>query len=174
MMKARQYDRRFFTKEVQPHVYAIQESNFIQREHLNYLGHGLSDLERNNAVNQMNALLDEFIDAKEYGSILQPKEYDWALLSRFVEDTTPDQQVSFDEDGLEDTQAQLRLMIAQGQGLAQKYHAVVTNPPYMGGSGMSAKLSEFVKNNYPDSKATCLPCLLKNADRCRKRMAIRQ
>ena len=153
MMKARQYDRRFFTKEVQPHVYAIQESNLIEREHLNYLGHGLSDLERNNALNQMNALLDEFIDAKEYGSILQPKECDWALLSRFVADTTPEQQVTFDESGVEATQAQLRLMIAQGQALAQKYHAVVTNPPYMGGSGMSTKLSDFVKNNYPDSKS---------------------
>lgn len=152
MMKARQYDRRFFTKEVQPHVYAIQESNLIERKHLNYLGHGLSALERNNALNQMNALLDEFIDAKEYGSILQPGEYDWALLSRFVADTTPEQQVTFDESGVETTQAQLRLMIAQGQALAQKYHAVVTNPPYMGGSGMSAKLSDFVKANYPDGK----------------------
>ena len=153
MMKARQYDRRFFTKEVQPHVYAIQESNLIERKHLNYLGHGLSALERNNALNQMNALLDAFIDAKEYGSILQPGEYDWALLSRFVADTTPEQQVTFDESGVETTQAQLRLMIAQGQALAQKYHAVVTNPPYMGGSGMSTKLSDFVKSNYPDSKS---------------------
>jgi hypothetical protein len=37
--------------------------------------------------------------------------------------------------------------------LAQKYDVVVTNPPYMGGSGMSAKLSDFVKMNYPDSKS---------------------
>ncbi len=29
-------------------------------------GRGMSDIERNNAVNQMNTLLDEFIDAKEY------------------------------------------------------------------------------------------------------------
>ncbi len=165
MMKARQYDRRFFTKEVQPHVYAIQESNLIERKHLNYLGHGLSALERNNALNQMNALLDEFIDAKEYGSILQPGEYDWALLSRFVADTTPEQQVTFDESGVEATQAQLMMMIAQGQALAQKYHAVVTNPPYMGGSGMSAKLSDFVKSNYPDSKSDLFAVFM---ERCRQ------
>ena len=165
MMKARQYDRRFFTREVQPHVYAIQESNGIHRDHLHYLGHGLSDIERNNAVNQMNALLDAFIDAKEYGSILQPGAYDWALLSRFVADTTPEQQVTFDESGVETTQAQLRLMIAQGQALAQKYHAVVTNPPYMGGSGMSAKLSDFVKSNYPDSKSDLFAVFM---ERCRQ------
>ena len=165
MMKARQYDRRFFTREVQPHVYAIQESNGIHRDHLHYLGRGMSDIERNNALNQMNALLDEFIDAKEYGSILQPGAYDWALLSRFVADTTPEQQVTFDESGVEATQAQLRLMIAQGQALAQKYHAVVTNPPYMGSSGMSAKLSDFVKSNYSDSKSDLFAVFM---ERCRQ------
>ena len=152
MMKARQYDRRFFTREVQPHVYAIQESNGIHRDHLHYLGHGLSDIKRNNAVNQMNALLDAFIDAKEYGSILQPGEYDWALLSRFVADTTPEQQVTFDESGVEATQAQLRLMIAQGQALAQKYHAVVTNPPYMSSGNMGAKLLSKIKKEFDVGK----------------------
>ena len=37
--------------------------------------------------------------------------------------------------------------------LAQKYDVVVTNPPYMGSSGMGAKMSEFLKKNYPDSKS---------------------
>ena len=153
MMKARQYDRRFFSRGVQPHVYAIQESNGINREHLNYLGRGLSVLERNNAITQMNALLDEFIDAKEYGSILQPKEYDWALLSRFVEDTTPMQQMSFGEAGLDATQAQLRAMIAQGQALAQKYHVAVTNPPYMNPGTAKGHLHDYVKTVFPDSKS---------------------
>ena len=153
MMKARQYDRRFFSKGVQPHVYAIQESNSINREHLNYLGRGLSDIERNNALNQMNALLGEFIDAKEYGSILQPREYDWALLSRFVDDTTPMRQMTFGEAGMDATQAELRWMIAQGQALAQKYHAVVTNPPYIASSGMGDKLTKYAKDVFPDSKS---------------------
>lgn len=168
MMKARQYDRRFFSKSVQPHVYAIQESNGINREHLNYLGRGLSDIERNNAVNQMNALLDEFIDAKEYGSILQPREYDWALLSRFVEDTTPMQQMTFGEAGLDATQAELSLMIAQAQALAQKYHAVITNPPYMGAGGMGNGLAQFVKDYYPDSKSDLFAVFI---ERIRKMIA---
>ena len=153
MMKARQYDRRFFSKGVQPHVYAIQESNAINREHLNYLGRGLSVIERNNAVNQMNALLDEFIDAKEYGSILQPREYDWALLSLFVEDTTPMQQMTFDETGLDVTQAELRMMIAQGQALAQKYDVVVTNPPYLGNTRFSPNLDSYIKEFWTDVKS---------------------
>ncbi|MGI6236215.1 MAG: BREX-1 system adenine-specific DNA-methyltransferase PglX [Candidatus Excrementavichristensenella sp.] len=167
MMKARQYDRRFFSRGIQPHVYAIRESNGISRAHLQFLGRGLSDLERNNAVNQMNGLLDEFVDAGEYGSLLQPKAYDWALLSRFVEDTTPSQQISFEEAGLDDSQAQMRRMIIQGQVLAQKYHAVVTNPPYMGSSGMNEKLSAFVKANYPETKSDMSTvCMEKTLSMC--------
>lgn len=37
--------------------------------------------------------------------------------------------------------------------LAQKYDVVVTNPPYMGGSGQSAKISEYLKENFPDTKS---------------------
>ena len=43
-------------------------------------------------------------------------------------------------------------LVQVAEALAQKY-AVVTNPPYMGGSGVSAKLSDYVKKNYPDSKS---------------------
>lgn len=153
MMKARQYDRRFFSRGIQPHVYAIRESNGISRAHMQFLGRGLSDLERNNAVNQMNGLLDEFVDAGEYGSLLQPKAYDWALLSRFVEDTTPAQQISFEEAGLDDSQAQMRRMIIQGQVLAQKYHAVVTNPPYMGGRNMNTNLLARIIDRFHEGKA---------------------
>ena len=49
--------------------------------------------------------------------------------------------------------------------LAQKYDVVVTNPPYMGASGMSAKLSEFVKKNYPDSKSDLFAVFI---ERCGK------
>ena len=36
--------------------------------------------------------------------------------------------------------------------LAQKHDVVVTNPPYMGDNGMNAKLTQFIKDNFPDSK----------------------
>ncbi len=49
--------------------------------------------------------------------------------------------------------------------LAQKYDVVVTNPPYMGNSGMGAKLSEFVKKNYPDSKSDMFSAFI---ERCRE------
>lgn len=153
MMKARQYDKGWFRRGIQPHVMAVQESNGIDRNHLRFMGNSLSEFERNNAVTQIDTLLDEFVDAKEYGSILKPQKYDLDLLKCFVEATTPEQQLSMEEAGIERTQEQLRQIIEQSYVLTQKYQVVVTNPPYMGSTGMSEKLSIYTKTNYPDSKS---------------------
>ncbi len=153
MMKARQYDRRFLTREIQPHVYAIEESNDINRKHLDVMGVGMSDLEKNNAKTQLTAFLDAMTDAREYGSILSIDNYDWNLLRRFVSETAEENQISMEYMGAEQTTLQLQDIINVGEALAQKYEVVCTNPPYMGGSGMSAKLSAFVKKIYPDSKS---------------------
>ncbi len=37
--------------------------------------------------------------------------------------------------------------------LSQRYDVVVTNPPYMGNSGMSGKLADFMRKEYPDGKS---------------------
>jgi hypothetical protein len=153
LMKARQYNRRILDGETDCHVYAIQESNGINRNHLKYLGAGMSDLECHNAQNQLNGLLDTFTDAREYGSILNVEPCSWNLLRRFAAQSSEEGQQSLDSMGLETTKEQVLQLIAIGQAMAQKYDVVVTNPPYMGSSGMEGKLSEFVKKNYPDSKA---------------------
>src|SRR5699024_8944520 len=70
MMKARQYDRRILIRGIVPHVYAIQESNEINREQQDYFGNSLNETAKNTARIQMEKLLDTLVDAKEYGSIL--------------------------------------------------------------------------------------------------------
>lgn len=52
----------------------------------------------------------------------------------------------------------------QARMLVQKYDVVVTNPPYMGGSGMNARLSDYVKKVYPDSKSDLFACFMERAD----------
>lgn len=49
--------------------------------------------------------------------------------------------------------------------LAQKYHVVVTNPPYMGASNMNSLLSEYVKINFPDEKADMFACFMERGNR---------
>ena len=153
MMKARQYDRRIFTRGVRPNVYAIQESNGINREQLKYFGSELGEMEKNTAILQIEGLLDTLIDAKEYGSILNVDEYDWDLLRRWVNGSDMGSQITFDTYGLDETAEKLKELIEIGAIMAQKYEVVATNPPYAGTSNLSAKVNNFVKKHYPDSKA---------------------
>ena len=143
MMKARQYDRRFFSRKVQPHVYAIVESNDIDAFTLEYFVNGDANLKKS-----MNVLMDELRDAKEYGSILNATMVDFpALYARLSE---IEEDISMHRESALNT---IRPLIQVAEALAQKYSVTCTNPPYMGSSGMSAKLSDFVKKNYPDSKS---------------------
>lgn len=153
MMKARQYNRRILSAETPCHVYAIQESNTINRAHLKYLGAGMGDLEANTARVQLEGLLDTLQDAKEYGSILKVESYNWELLRRYVSAADAGEQITMNSAGLEVTVEQLLSLIDIAETMAQKYDVVVTNPPYMGGGNMDARLSEFVKKHYPDSKS---------------------
>lgn len=153
MMKARQYNRRILNGEYKPNIYSIKESNNINREHLNYLGSGCSEDERNKALEQIVILLDTFKDAKEYGSILNVEEFDAELLEKFISQSEPDGQISMHTVGIEETVQELRQIIAVGKVLSDKYHTVVTNPPYAGTSNLSPKLNAYIKENYPDSKS---------------------
>lgn len=153
MMKARQYNRRILNGENTCHVYAIQESNSINRAHLKYFGAGMDDIEKNAAKMQLEGLLDTLTDAKEYGSILNVESYNWDLLRRFVAAEDTDGQISMDSVGVEDTAEQLNRLIDIGETMARKYWVTCTNPPYAGTSNLSANVNNFVKKNYPDSKA---------------------
>ena len=143
MMKARQYDRRFFSRGIQPHVYAIEESNHVDKFAVDYFCNGDEKL-----TTAMDAIIKELHDAKEYGSILTVTPQDWsALYDRFAE-ITEDINMSRDT-----ALRELLPLVQVAEALAQKYETVVTNPPYMGSSGMSIKLSDCVKRDYPDSKS---------------------
>ena len=165
MMKARQYNRRILNGENSCHVYAIQESNSVNRAHLKYFGAGMDDIEKNAAKMQLEGLLDTLTDAKEYGSILNVESYNWDLLRRFVaaEDTAG--QISMDSVGVEDTAEQLNRLIDIGETMAREYWVTCTNPPYAGTSNLSANVNNFVKKNYPDSKADLFAVFI---ERCRQ------
>ena len=143
MMKARQYDRRFFSRGIQPHVYAIVESNHVDKFAVDYFCNGDAKL-----TAAMDTIIKELHDAKEYGSILTVTPQDWsALYERFAEIT---------EDINMSREAALRgllPLVQVAEALALKYDTVVTNPPYMSSSGMGSKLTDYAKKNYPNSKS---------------------
>ena len=143
MMKARQYDRRLLTRGIRPNVYSIRESNGIQAMTIEYFHKNdpklKSDIER---------IVTEMRDAKEYGSILNITPVDFTgLYARFDEihnDINMMQMSALDE---------LLPLVKCAEVLAQKYDVVVTNPPYMAVSNAGAKVNDYVKKNFPDSKA---------------------
>ena len=158
MMKARRYDRRFFSHTTQPHVYAIGESNRIEKPDVEYFCNGKPEL--NDA---MHTILTQLYDAKEYGSILTITPQDWdALYVRFDEVA--------DESSLhrESIRKNLLPLVRVAQTLAQKYDVVVTNPPYMGASNMNSDLSEYVKKYYPDSKSDLFAVFIEVCSRMAK------
>lgn len=166
MMKAVRYDKRFLKRKdedgepdvPQPHVYAIEESNRIEKPDVEYFCNG--KLELNDA---MHTILTQLYDAKEYGSILTITPQDWdALYARFDEVTG---ESSFHRESI---RKKLLPLVRVAQTLAQKYDVVVTNPPYMGSSGMGAKLAEYVKKNYPDSKSDLFAVFIEVCSRMAK------
>ena len=143
MMKARQYDRRFFSRGIQPHVYAIVESNHVDKFAVDYFCNGDAKL-----TAAMDTIIKELHDAKEYGSILTVTPQDWSVLyDRFAE-ITEDINMSRDT-----ALRELLPLVQAAEALAQKYDVVVTNPPYMVPSSGGNKLNEYVKKEYPNSKA---------------------
>lgn len=164
MMKAREYDSNFFSRSniPQPRVYDIQESNWLGGAYKHEMGNFLNSQEHRDTLNY---LLDAFVDAKEYGSILQIKPLDYEGLKEAWETsaaaTAGDINMVMWYDAAKDAVAQL---IEQAIMLSQKYDAVVTNPPYMGGSGMNARLVEFIKKNYPDSKSDLFSVMMERSD----------
>ncbi|MBU3173717.1 BREX-1 system adenine-specific DNA-methyltransferase PglX [Clostridium estertheticum] len=153
MMKARQYNRRILNGETKCKIYAIQESNAINRAQLKYFGYGMSDFEHNNALSQIENLLDTMCDAKEYGSILIIENLNWLLLTSFVENYDNSGQMTIDTIGLDDTQKRLIQLVRIAEVMAQKYDVVVTNPPYLSSARFSPKLSNYVSNKYAEVKS---------------------
>jgi len=154
MMKARKYDRRLLTRGIQPNIFSIRESNGIQTRTVEYFHKNDPKLKAD-----IESIVAKMRDAKEYGSILNITPVDFAgLYARFDEirnDISLLRKAAL---------AELLPLVKCAEVLAQKYDVVVTNPPYMGASGMGAKLADYVKKNFPDSKADLFACFIERGN----------
>jgi hypothetical protein len=170
MMKARQYNRTLFSKTVKPHLHAVQESNGIDINHLQYFGEGMEEEERNAAYTDIKTLVMLFNDGKEYGSLLKIPDLDFALMREYIERVDANSFLPLSEElfpetveqpalmeleaaFISDLQASLYNQIDIAEILHDKYHTVLTNPPYMGSGYMNSNLSNFVKREYGNSKS---------------------
>lgn len=158
MMKARQYDRRIFSRSVQPHVYSIVESNGLDGSTIDYFTNNDPKLRRDFKI-----LVEELRDAKEYGSILNISRVDFAALYARVEEVREDISI-FREIVLN----HVAPLIQVAEALAQKYDIVVTNPPYMATTNTSRKLFDYVKKNFPFGSADLFGVFIEQCQRMTK------
>ena len=127
MMKARQYNRRILTAENQPNL-----ANFADVMHV----------DTSLLSGSLRKFAEQFQFADTYGSLMTVTKS--AGLDEAVSAFLPTFGMQAE---------QLEMMMRVARILTQKYDVVCTNPPYMGGSGMNATLSDFIKKNYPDYKS---------------------
>ena len=154
MMKARQYDRRLLTRGIQPNVYAICESNGVSDMAVEYFYGNNPDLK-----DAVLKIVSEMKDAKEYGSILHitPVKFD-ELYARFSKIEQENHLFS------DEISEKLLPVVQCAELLAKEYDVVVTNPPYMGSSGMNDRLSQYIKDNFPETKNDLFACFIERGN----------
>lgn len=162
MMKARSYDRRFLTREIAPHVTAVQESNGISR-----IGSAEGQIKIDDIVKlNTNHLLDVFENAKELGSLVTVKDIDFESIKQFMnefEKTGADNL--FDFNWYQSVFSKMKYFIKQGEILSKKYAVVCTNPPYM--NKLEGHLKKFVTDKYKDYSGDLFSVFMyKNFDYC--------
>ena len=143
MMKARQYDRRIFSRGIQPHVYAIVESNGLDASTIEYFTNNDPKLRID-----FRTLVSELVDAKEYGSILNISQVDFAALYTRISEVRND--ISIFREIVLNT---IEPIIKVAEVMAAKYDVVITNPPYLNSARMGDKLLRYIKDNYEEAKA---------------------
>jgi type II restriction/modification system DNA methylase subunit YeeA len=164
MMKARQYNRLILTSEIKPNLFSITESNFITNDIIDFVANGNNKLKFD-----LESIRNDLHDAKEYGCIIKINSVDFdSLFARVKEINDTFFEDIFIQENQRVVMEQVLPLIKHAQVIEQKYDVVVTNPPYMGSSGMGQKLLNYVKKNYPNSKSDLSTvCMEKTLDICK-------
>lgn len=160
IMKAREKFSRLFSVLKREEDFKL---NTLIIEESNSLSERIKSKIKANNLNNLNRIIENFEDAKEYGSILKLESIDKEILERefnlLKESFNNNEQETLIFNGDEmnlDINEELELiesLIKQHITLTNQYETVVTNPPYMGGKGFSPKLKTYVEKNYKDSKS---------------------
>ncbi len=149
IMKARSYNRRVFREEISLNLCSIQDSGAVAFRETPLQGYPI-----------LTGLCEQFAEGKEFGSLIEVMDFDMEEAEKEFERFKKECDV-FSHHLVEKVEG----IVKQAGIMAGKYDVVVTNPPYMGGKGMSEKLSDFVKKNFPDAKSDLFACFI---ERCIK------
>ena len=137
-MKARGRSRRFFRKQVQPHIEQIRKLQFTEAE--------TDELNELYDVTLPSEIWNTYANANVFGSLIQPDTMLAAVCDNIDESESP---ALYAADLIE----RGNRVLEQTRYLSRTYAAVVGNPPYMGSKNMSAQLKKYVEEHYPKGKS---------------------
>ena len=142
-MKAREKDRQWFSRGIDPQICLLENIHFGKDEIEPYLDRCGRDIFTLN----FERMLSQFEHADTYGSLIVPHEQDIEGISDLLNAKDFSGDVF-----LAPIHKKVLKLIDQADFLSTKYQVVVTNPPYMG-KGMSDQLSTYLSDNYKDVKS---------------------
>ena len=158
MMKAREKFSRLFSVLKREEAFKL---NTLIIEESNNLSEKIKNKIKDNNLNNLSKIIEDFEDAKEYGSILKLETIDRETLEKefnLLKESLNNEQgtLIFNEDELhiniEEDLELIESLIVQHIALTNKYEVVVTNPPYMGNGRMNTVLKKYIETNYSDVK----------------------
>ena len=139
LMKARKYDRKILKKGIVPNIYAIQESENITDDVIDFIQKNDPSI-----VNDVIYLKEIFESGKEFGSLIQVKNKDWGNLRQSLQNILEKSKTTLTDVSINEVISKdLMALINQAELLSKKYSAVVTNPPYM--NKFEKNLKDFAK-----------------------------
>lgn len=144
--KAREYARAAFRNPVQPQVMCLQDVVFDDDELQNFS----SAVHCSLSTVHLKQLYQFGENTSTFGSLIQPvlSADEIAALKAKIGDAAPSGDLLIQE-----TYRKICRALDQAEMLSQRYHFVVTNPPYMGGRFVNEQIKEFAITNFPKSKA---------------------
>lgn len=145
-MKACERDKRFLGRENKPmpNICTLQNILFHEGELNNYM----DELGANLFTNNIKETLHDFREAKNFGSLIRPHTTDVAFaLNELSQKDLAGNLLLYG------THKLVLKALKQADYLSPKYHVVIANPPYMGGGNANARLTDFLRSNYPDTKS---------------------
>ena len=143
-MKARQRDRRFFRRGVEPNICVLRNVSFTTSEIDEYMDAVGRDL----FTQDLWLTLRQFEQAENTGSLIRPALKDVNSIRERLEE-----KGVFDNLFLHNTNQKVEQVLEMAEFLGPRFHVVIANPPYMGSKGMNGELKDFSKDFYPDSKS---------------------
>lgn len=151
LMKARANDRGILEKKAQPNILCFVESkdcdvvSLTAAVNSNIKGIGKAAIEES----LIEELVKLFEHAKTFGSLIQiPEELPVRLQG--LENRLQEMEDSGDLRWLE--VQRLQPLVLQAKALADKYDAVVANPPYMGNKYLNPVFKKFLKEKFLGSE----------------------